>query len=55
LNRIKLEKQEDENKLAQLVKAKSSEINPEKAEAQIKEYCKRVKHNIKNCSFIDKR
>jgi site-specific DNA recombinase len=55
LNRINLEKQEADKKLAHLMKSKSPGIDPIKAEAQIKEYCKRVKRNIKNCSYTDKR
>jgi hypothetical protein len=37
------------------MKSKNPEINPAEAEARIKQFYKRVKHNIRTCSFIDKR
>jgi site-specific DNA recombinase len=55
VNKLKIEKQEAEIKLAQLTAIKKETIDIDSLEEEVRQYCQQVKDSLDNCSFINKR
>lgn len=55
LNQLKKDHQDDEEKLANLCRAKEQLTKLAKAEIKLNEFCQRVRLNLSECSFADKR
>ncbi len=55
LKRIKIAREEDQRRLIQLQQSLGPEIDFDNVESQIKELCKKIKRNLKKCTFAEKR
>lgn len=55
LNQLERDRQVDEEKLANLIRAKEQLAKIAKAEVKLNEFCERVRQNLSQCTFADKR
>ena len=55
VSKLKVEKQEAEKKLEQVTAIKKETLDVGSLEVEVKEFCRKLKDSLDNCSFINKR